>query len=137
MLNPLQRLKYLPWIPLLQASGITVLLLIVVDLTLLWLYLQVGAIQDVIQALLAPPLGTLVTFAAMMGIGALAVLLLEGLFPQVIISVGVLWALVPCVALLLFLWSISPIPAFIFGGSGIQIIAIALGIFVKGRPYWR
>ena len=137
LFDPLRRLKFLPWGILLQVGGITILLLVVIDWLLSQLYRQSSAIQEMIRLLLTPPLNVVVPLLIMMGIGALAVYVLERMYPQVIISIAVLWALVPCVALFLLLWHLLPIPAFLLGQSAIEIIAIALGIFFQGRPYWR
>jgi hypothetical protein len=89
------------------------------------------------QILLNSPLGILLPFAIMIGIGVLAVVVLERFYQHVRITAGVLWALLPCVALFLLLWRVLPLPAFLIGTSGIEWIAIALGIFTKGRRYWR
>ncbi len=66
----------------------------------------------------------------------LAVIILEW-YRQVIINVSVLWALILCLALALVVKSLLPLPAVLVGLDEIQLITIVVGVFWKGRPYWR
>jgi CHASE2 domain-containing sensor protein len=77
------------------------------------------------------------TIATAIGVGALAVYLLERFYQQVIINTASLWALVLCLALFLFLKSLVPLMPILVNFEQIQLIGIILGIFWKGRPYWR
>jgi hypothetical protein len=136
MTDPLRRLKYLPWRSLLQVSGLTLLIVMVLEFLLASGATQSSGIYQLLSILYTPPLGTLILFAMGVGVGALAVYLLERFFPQVFINAGSLWALVPCLALFIFLKSLLPIPALVNLNYS-QLIAIILGVFWKGRPYWR
>lgn len=138
MNDPLRRLKFLPWIPLLQISLITVLIAIALDVLLNRTVTAVPVILNLLSKLLSSPIGVLIGLAVPVGIGALAVAILERWFQQVIITNATLWALVPCVALWLFLKSWVQLPTALFPGINIvSLIGVVLGVFWKGRPYWR
>jgi hypothetical protein len=139
MRDPLWRLKTLPWIPLIQNALLTVLLATVLDIALLFLLaglfrfwpdgsllvLQGGIVQLLLQFMVAG------------GIGALAVVLLERVFRGVIPNTAVLWALIGCLALTLYLKSFLPIPTLLVGFSYVQFVGLILGLFSRGRRYWR
>jgi hypothetical protein len=137
MANPLQRLKRLPWIPLLLTAVLTNIWVFVVEF-----FLGIGLersplIQNSLTLLLSPPLGmiTLVAIAAL--VGALAVFLLEIVYPNLRINAGVLWALVPCLILAIVIKNELPVPLNLVALDNARLIGILLGIFVKGRIYWR
>jgi uncharacterized membrane protein len=81
-------------------------------------------------------MGILVDFAFVVGIGALAVYLLEK-FYRLSVNTAVLWALVLCLAVCLVVKSLLPIPDVLVKFNEIQLMGIAIGVFWKGRPYWR
>ncbi|MCY7276879.1 MAG: peptide chain release factor 1 [Phormidesmis sp. CAN_BIN44] len=138
MNDPLRRLKFLPWIPLLQISLIAVLIAITLDVLLTRTAVAVPVILNLLSKLLSSPISVLIRLAVPVGIGALVVAILERWFRQVIITNATLWALVPCVALWLFLKSLVPIPTALVPDIGIvSLVGVVLGIFWKGRPYWR
>ena len=139
MRNPLWRLKSLPWIPLLQNALLTVLLATVLDIALVFilgtlinvwpegtsLVFQGGVVQLLLQ------------FAAGGGVGALAVILMERVFRQIILDAAVLWALVGGLVLVLFIKGILPIPTLLVDLSYIQFVGMLLGLFSQGRRHWR
>ncbi|MGP1375215.1 MAG: peptide chain release factor 1 [Almyronema sp.] len=135
MRNPLQRLKYLPWLVLLQVAAVTAAIAALVD-ALLTL-----SVMPVLLNLLAPTLPLvfpLLLFAVAVGIGALAVFIFERFFQrQVLITTNVLWALVPCLGLLLWLVALLPLPNLFVGMDYARLIGIILGIFWRGRRYIR
>lgn len=137
MTDPLRRLKFLPWLLLFQVSTLTTFIVVVLDFLLTLGYTQSSVINRALSLLYSAPWGLLVTFAVAVGIGALAVYLLERLYRQVIINAATLWALVLCLALVLVLKSLLPIPAILINLDQTQLIGIVLGVFWKGRPYWR
>ena len=138
MNDPLRRLKSLPWIPLLQISLIAVLIAIAFDVLLVQTATAVPVILNLLSKLLNSPIGVLVGLAVPVGIGALAVAVLERWFRQVMITNSTLWALVPCVALWLLLKSFVPLPSVLVPEVGVvPIVAVVVGVFWKGRPYWR
>ncbi|MBD2089548.1 peptide chain release factor 1 [Microcoleus sp. FACHB-1515] len=129
MPNPLRRLQQFPWLALSQAAAVAT----VVD-TLLAIGLGVPVIRQVAIVLLQPTLAafTLIGFAFVMG--AIAVYLIEHLHRQIFLNVGVLWALVLCVMLTLLLKSLF-LPTLLSGE--LALVGIVLGVFWKGRRYWR
>jgi len=137
MTDPLRRLKYLPWRSLLQVSGIAVIIVIVLEFLLALGDTNSSGIRSMLSMLFAPPLGILLILAAAVGVGVLAVYLLERLYQQVRINTASLWALVLCLALVLFVKSLLPLPALLVNLSYIQLMGIVVGVFWKGRPYWR
>ena len=137
MTDPLRRLKFLPWLSLLQVSALITLILVVLDLLLILGSAQSVGIKRALTLLYSPPLGLVVTFAVAVGIGALAVYLLEILYRKGTINSGILWALVLCLALGLVLRSVLPVPPFLVDLNEIQLVCMIVGVFWKGRPYWR
>lgn len=137
MRNPLQRLKYLPWLPLSLTAFATALITFVVE-TMLRVGIEYSTVvQRAFVILLSPPLGLFTVFALSFGIGVLAVYWLEKVYPQVIINTGVLWALVLCVIVAFFLKSLLPLPVNLITPGQFVMVGILVGIFWKGRPYWR
>lgn len=137
MRNPLHRLKFLPWLPLFKISSLMTIIVIVLDFLIVLGYSRSLAIKRSLSLLYAPPLGILVSFAVVVGVGALAVYLLERLCPQVIINTATLWALVLCLALCMVVKALLPLPSVLVDLDETQLIAIIIGVFWKGRPYWR
>ena len=137
MTDPLRRLKFLPWRSLLQVSALTALIVVVLEFLLVLGYSQSSVIRRALSILFSPSLGLLITFAAAVGVGAMAVYLLERFEKQVIISTASLWALVPCLALIFLLKSLLPLQSILVRLDETQLIGIIIGVFWKGRPYWR
>lgn len=134
MRDPLWRLKRLPWSILLQDASFTVLIATALDNLLIVLLTLSGGFA--IATL--PLIGMLLPFAAAVGIGALAVVIMERFYRNILLDTAVLWALVPCIALVLLLKDLIPqIPAFLVSLSYTQLIGIILGIFFKGKRHWR
>jgi hypothetical protein len=137
MRNPFWRLKSLPWASLLQVAGLAVLLATAADLLL------AQAFGILVQGLAGPllPFLRLVMLAlplvAGFGIGALGVVILERLFTNLHIDTGTLWALVPCIVLVLFMKDFVPIPSFLVSVGYPQLVGSILGIFVVGKRHWR
>ncbi|PSR17728.1 peptide chain release factor 1 [filamentous cyanobacterium CCP3] len=138
MRNPFWRLKSLPWIILLQVALAAVAIATLADLLLAQgltlLLANVGSgLMPLMQLLfMALPI------AAGFAIGALALTVLERWFTrQVYIDTGVLWALVPCIALVLFVKDLLPIPAALVSMSYPLVVGVLLGVFVVGKRHWR
>lgn len=137
MFDPLRRLKYLPWIELLQAALVTVAIASLIDSGLLFL-LSLPALENIVVQTFNSPLGLLISVAAAIGVGALGVVVLERAFRQVILSNSTLWALVPCLALWLWLHSFLPIPSVLIPTLNMtSLVCVTLGVFWNGRRYWR
>jgi hypothetical protein len=139
MSNPFRRLKFLPWRSLFLLSSLVTLIVIVIDLLFVISYDLSPALARVLSLMYGGSLGVLVQFAGVVGVGALAVYLLEKFFSNVSVNTGVLWALVFCLAVCLVLRAFVPIPERLVNlyNNEMQLIAIVIGIFWKGRPYWR
>ena len=137
MANPLQRLKRLPWIPLLLTAAITNIWVFVVEFFLGFGVERSPLVQQSLTLLLSPPLGSITVFAIAVGVGALAVYLLEIVYPNLLLNAGVLWAMVPCLLLAIVVKNLLPLPINLVVLNEGQLLGIILGIFIKGRPYWR
>ncbi len=133
-----QRLKKLPWQELSLVSLITVLTVAAVEIFLAIAITNSPEVRDVLKLIFASPfLGVFVPLGVAVGMGALAVYLLEWWQKQFLLDNSSLWALVFCVAIALWLKSLFPIPPLLIALSQPAFIAIAIGVFWKGRPYWR
>jgi len=136
MRRSLSHLKYLPWRSLVQVSLITIGVIASLEVGLIWLASQSPLVRQLFQILYTPPLGLFVSFAIAFAVGALAVLLQERLKHTGITS-GSLWALVLCLAIALVLKQLLPLPPILLSLNYPQFIGMVLGVFWKGRPYWR
>jgi hypothetical protein len=141
MSNPLQRLSRLPWISLLIAAILTNIWVFVLEFFLWFGAVRFSSIQNAINLLFSPPLGMIMAVAIGAGVGALAVYLVEIVYPQLTINTGVLWALVPCLLLAIAIKVMTLqsllLPTSLVGLNQVQFMGIILGIFLKGKPYWR
>lgn len=131
MRDPLWRLKRLPWLILLQDALLAVLIATACE----YLLIVLGVVN---LYRLMPLLSMLLPFAAAVGVGALAVMLMERLFRNVLLDTATLWALVPCLALAILIKEAIPqAPTFLIYLSYTQLVGLLLGISIKGRRYWR
>ena len=137
MNNTLRRLKQIPWTPLFWVSLLTLFWASVIDQLLRLGLIYVDLIGRVLTLLFTPPLNIIIGLAAAVGLGALAVIFLEILYPQILINTGVLWALLLCLFLMLVVRSLLPLPTIFLDPSYSMLIGAMLGIFLKGKPYWR
>ena len=143
MANPLRQLKYLPWTSLIIVSSMTLIIITTLELVLGLTYKQLDegtqfTVFRILTATLYSPLFSLFTTGAIgVGIGALAVFLLETLKKQVFINAGVLWALILCLIVGLIIRSYIHIPDFLTNVNQLQLVGMILGVFWKGKRYWR
>lgn len=136
MTDPLRNLKYLPWRSLLQVSALTIGIVATLEIILSFALTQSSIISKIFTLLFTAPLGLLMTFFLAVGVGALAVYLLERFSLQTTISTNGLWVLVICLILILWLKVLLFEPV-IIDLNEVQAIGIIVGIFWKGKPYWR
>jgi hypothetical protein len=136
MTDPLRRLQYLPWRSLLQVAGFTIVIVIILECLLALGYTQSSVIRSRLLALYRPPLAIVLLFATGFGVGVLAVHFLERYHQKVFINTATLWALIPCLALVIFLNSLLPVPP-VVNLNIPQLLGVIVGVFWKGRPYWR
>lgn len=136
MRSPLERLKRLPWLVLLQVALITTLVGWLLEY-LLFFSIAVPFMRQMLVTLGSPAIAFLTLIVVALGMGALSVIILER-FNRIAINAGSLWALVACLALVLALvQAIGLFPIGFVGMSYPQLVGIVLGVFLKGQPYWK
>ncbi len=131
----LRRLKILPWREMLQIAAIVNLTVLGIELFLAW-GTKIPAISNALRLLYRSSLGILVPVAIAVGMGSLAVYLLEYWQQQFMLNQTNLWLLVFCLFLGVFFKSLL-LPPFFISLSEATLIGIVVGVFWKGRPYWR
>lgn len=137
MNDPIRRLKSQPWKPLFGVAFATVIAVSVLDFLLIFLISNVAAIQDSIRLLLSPPLGILIPLAVAAGVGALGVSICDYYRSKIFLNAGSLWALVLCLIIALGVNALIPFPSFLLRFSYPIFIGVIIGVFWRGRPYWR
>jgi hypothetical protein len=137
MFDPLRRLKFLPWRSLVLLTLVTLAIVVVAELLLGLGYTQISLVRAVLNLLFSPPWVVVTLLAAGFGIGVLAVFLLETRWQQLSINAGVLWALVLCLILGSVIRSLIPLPAILVSPNQTQFMGFLVGVFWRGRPYWR
>lgn len=138
MNNLWQRLKKLPWQELFLVSLIAILTVVVVEVLLVLSYTYLSVIREPLNMLFFSPIfQILIPIGVAVGMGALAVYLLEWWQKQWLLNNASLWALVLCLFIGLLLKSLLPLPALLVSASQPSLIGLAIGSFWKGRPYWR
>jgi len=65
------------------------------------------------------------------------VILLDRFFTQILPDTATLWALIACLALILWLKSLLPLSAVLVQFSYPLFVGLLVGVFVKGRRHWR
>lgn len=137
MSNPIDALKRLPWLVLLQAALLTTLVAIAAEFVIVFSARFIPMLQALFSALLAGPLAILTSLAIAVGLGALAVVMLEKL-GRSHISTGSLWGLLPCLLLWVVLANtLGLLPLGVISLNEVQALGLVIGIFWKGRPYWQ
>ncbi|NER78931.1 MAG: peptide chain release factor 1 [Leptolyngbya sp. SIO1D8] len=140
MRNPLWRLKTLPWVSLLQNALLTVAIATLLDVALLlFLGLLINfGFQEIGLVILGGGFGFMLLLLAAAGsVGALSIILMERFFRNVILDAAALWALVVCLAGILYLKGLTQIPELLVGLSQLQFIGMLVGLSAQGRRYWR
>ena len=133
--NPLERLKQLPWLSLFLDALLTVLCVSILEIVLLLVATSVPIVTQIVTVLLSPPLGILTEIAIGLGVGALAVVLLERFFPRIRIDSGSLWALLLC--LILAIAVKTQLALQLVNLSQTVMMGMLVGVFWYGRRYWR
>ncbi len=135
-MDPLRRLKFLPWLTLTQVALLTTLSGTVLEVLLL-LSRDIPGMRTALRLLFAQPMGTVSNFALAIGLGALAVVILEVLYQQVVMTAGVLWALLLCLLISFWIKSLLPLPTIVVTLDNLRLVGLMMGVFWKGRPYWQ
>ena len=137
MSNPFRSLQYLPWSVLAQSAAVTIAIATVLDYGAYWgitrwMHTQPeSALQIVISTLF------FATLAAAYGIGALALILTERFFREVVLTAETIWALIGCVILFYLLRTWLPVPGVLMLVNLYNVVLISLGAFFTGKRYWR
>lgn len=133
----IQRFKNLPWSSLLQSVALTYLIAAIAEILLLWGFTHAQPLQRMMAILYAPPLGLIVLLAVGVGVGALSIYLIEIRRFAVYLNTTCLWVLFLCLLIALFLYKSILTPIILLSTSQITIMGILIGLFWKGRPYWK
>lgn len=137
MTDPLRRLKFLPWRSLLQVTALVIASVMFLEF-LLSLGLRVEGVAVGLGLLFTSPWAVITVFAIGLGVGALATWILERLDPPGYISAPTLWALILCLTLGLLIKSLLPLPLLnLVRVDYLQLVGVVVGVFWKGRRYWR
>jgi len=138
MNNIWQRLKRLPWQELSLVSLIATLTVAALEVLLILSLKNYFVILKPLNMLFSSPVfGVLIPIGVAVGMGALAVYLLEWWQKKWLLNNSSLWALVLCLFIGLLLKSLFPLPDLLVSASRASLISLAIGVFWKGRPYWR
>ncbi len=133
----IQRFKNLPWSSLLQTVALTYLIAAIAEILLIWGFTHSQPLQRMMAILYEPPLGLIVLLAVGVGVGALSIYLIEIRRSPVYLNTTCLWVLFLCLLITLFLYKSILTPIILLSTSQITIMGILIGLFWKGRPYWR
>ncbi|NJR68727.1 MAG: peptide chain release factor 1 [Synechococcales cyanobacterium CRU_2_2] len=138
MRDPIRQLRQLPWAEVFSCTGLVFLLVIALEAMIVFGLVRVKAIAPLFALLFQGSLGYIVLLLVAVLVGALAVLVLERFFGSVRIQASVLWALVGSMMVLLVVRSLlaSIVPPLFLSASFECLMALTIGVFWKGRPYW-
>lgn len=137
MNDSFRRIKSQPWQPLFLVALITVTIASAIDYLLIFLISSIPSLQQGVSLLFSPPLGILLPLAAAAGVGVLGVYLCDRFRSQIFLNAGSLWAFVFCLVVSLALTGLIPLPSFLVRLSYPAFLGMMVGVFWKGRHYWR
>ena len=137
MNDPLRRIKSQPWKPLFLVALATIAIVSIMDYLLLFLIENVAPVQQGFSLIATSPLAILLPLAVAVGIGVLGVYICDQFRSRIFLNAGSLWALVLCLIIALALTGLIPLPSFLVGFSYPTILGIIVGVFWRGRSYWR
>ncbi len=142
MRDPIRQLREQPWAEIFSCAGLVLLGVVALEAVLIFGVDPSTPIASFLEVplilLFTGPLGYVVRILMAVLAGALAVLILERFFSAVRIQASVLWALVGSMMVLLLLRSLleSIVPPLFLSASFECLMALAIGIFWKGKPYY-
>lgn len=129
-------MKYLPWLPLFQSAGLTVLAATAIDILI---GITLSYLPQLGRMLVGTPfLFLALSLAASFGVGALGLFFTQQFFHEVRLGTNTIWALVACLAVALIVKSLlSFIPTLFLSGFSLQtVMLVAVGCFTVGRRHW-
>jgi hypothetical protein len=140
-MNPWRSLTQLPWRSLMQAAGLAILSVLVLEGLVPLAAAYVPGIETLLTLLFGGPLSGLVSLAVAVAIGAWAVVCLEWVDAGCITTKS-LWGLVLNLTIALVLrtytfTALLPIPQWLLGLSEVSVVGLILGVFLRGDRYWR
>ncbi|MEM8806783.1 MAG: peptide chain release factor 1 [Cyanobacteria bacterium P01_G01_bin.38] len=133
MFDPLRPLKYLPWGTLFQIAGLATVAGGLIERLLISSLSQFNLLSRLTSLFLFVEV---LQFGLGFGTGALGVIILERWFSRLSINASVLWALVGCLVLTLWLKTLLPF-IWVVGLDQLSIVGALLGVFWQGRRHWR
>lgn len=137
MNNFWQRVQRLPWLEISLVSFISLLMVIILELSLIFSVTYFVGIRDILTLVFFSPVFAIIIPVAMaVGMGTLSVYLLEWWEKKWLLNTSTLWALVFSLLVCLLIKSLLPLPALLISISQTSLIGIAIGVFWKGRPYY-
>jgi hypothetical protein len=135
-------IKQLPWRSLFLAAVLAVIIAKALDFVAAKGLSTLNLYSAILNLLATPTGGLLIFGCGGLAIGALGVLCLERLGKVRFINANILWALILC--LLIMLWLLSRLLSqFNLAGIGFaqfseaHLMGIVIGVFWKGQNYWR
>jgi len=138
MNDPISRFKQQPWQQLFFVAFVTVLVVSAADLLFIGLLSTFPAMQQTLSTILSPRFQQLILpLVVAVGMGSLAVYFCDFRRSKLFLNTRSLWALVLCLMILLGVKSVIPLPSFLIHFSYPTFIGIMIGVFLKGRYYWR
>ncbi|MEM9905255.1 MAG: peptide chain release factor 1 [Cyanobacteria bacterium P01_D01_bin.44] len=133
MFDPMRPLKYLPWGPLCQVAGLATVAVGLIERLLISSLNQFNLLALLTSVFL---LLEALQFGLGFGTGALGVIILERWFSRLSVNASVLWALVGCLVLTLWVKTLLPF-IWVIGLDQLSIVGTLLGVFWQGRRHWR
>jgi hypothetical protein len=130
-------LKYLPWRSLFWVAILAVITMKAIDFVL-WKSFGYAESSGFVELLSTKTGNLLFLFCEGLAVGGFGVLYLERVGRVGPIYTSTLWALVLCLFLCLWLGTYIPIAGLgLVDISQLHVMSMLLGVFWRGRPYWR
>ncbi len=131
-------LKYLPWRSLFLSSLVGIAIVKAADLIVDKIVNRLDSTSVLIRFLLTPSGFTLICACAGLAAGSLGVIFLERFERSSPIYSSTLWALVLCTLISLWLVQHLGIAGLsLIGIDYVHVIGIIVGVFWRGKRYWR
>jgi hypothetical protein len=132
-------LKQLPWRSLFWAALLSVIIVKAFDFVVALGLTALPRDTTILKLLITPAGGLLLFGGGGLAIGGLGVLCLERFGNVRLINANILWALILCLLITLWLLSFLNVAGIGFAQqfSETHLIGIVIGVFWKGQNYWR
>ena len=136
MNDPIRHFQQQPWLPLLQISGLTALVILAFEVLFALGVRYSEVFARTVGVLFSGPSGVILFLSAAIGAGVLGVYFCERYASRVYLNASSLWALVLCLIAAMGIKSLIPFPQLLVPFSYETLVGIMLGVFGKGRSYW-